>query len=129
MNQPKHASPLLWMAKKDLKASKTLALADDPDVEIVGFHLQQATEKALKAWLVVLGEPIIKTHDLSYLLNQLESHQQHIDHLWSLAELNPFAVQFRYGVCDDEPFDWQEAYEEVHHLITQVEEYIAGDAS
>jgi len=129
MNPPNPAFPLLLMAKKDLKAAKTLALADDPDIEIVGFHLQQATEKALKAWLVSLGEPIIKTHDLSYLLNQLESHQKNIDHLWSLAELNPFAVQFRYGLCDNEPFDWQESYEEVQTLITQVEEYTAGDAS
>jgi len=129
MNLANHPSPLLLMAKKDLKAAKILALADDPDVEIVGFHLQQATEKALKAWLVSLGEPITKTHDLSYLLNQLESNNQNIEHLWSVAELNPFAVQFRYGLCDNEPFDWQEAYKEVQSLITQVEDHTAGDTS
>lgn len=127
MNLPKQVSPLLLMTKKDLKAAKILALNNDPDVEIVGFHLQQAAEKTLKAWLFSLGEPIIKTHDLSYLLNKLESQQQNIDDLWSLAELNPFAVQFRYGLFDNEPFDWQEAYEEVQTLIQRVEKSIAGE--
>ncbi|MDQ7003786.1 MAG: HEPN domain-containing protein [Ghiorsea sp.] len=102
-----------------------MALSDEPDVEIVGFHLQQATEKSLKAWLTALGQPISKTHDLSYLLNQLESLGKNIDNLWSLAELNPFAVQFRYGLFDDEPFDWQEAYTEVESLLNHVEKEIS----
>jgi len=129
MNPPNQASPLLLMAKKDLKAAKILALSENPDVEIVGFHLQQATEKTLKAWLVTLAEPTIKTHDLSYLLNKLESHQQNIDGLWSLTELNPFAVQFRYGLCDNEPFDWQQAYEDIQILIKRVENISLGEAS
>jgi len=125
MNPPDLSQPLLTMARKDLKAAKVLALSDEPDVEIVGFHLQQATEKSLKAWLISLNQPILKTHDLSYLLNQLESLGKNIDNLWSLAELNPFAVQFRYGLFDDEPFDWQDAYIEVESLLNQVEKEIA----
>jgi len=121
MNLPNQVSPLLSMAKKDLKAAKVLALSGESDVEIIGFHLQQATEKALKAWLVMLGQPINKTHDLSFLLNQLENLQQNIDELWQLTELNPFAVQFRYGLFDDEPFDWQDAYDRVENLIAHIE--------
>lgn len=124
MNQPNLPQPLLIMAKKDLKAAKVLALSEGPDIEIVGFHLQQATEKALKAWLFALNQPIVKTHDLSYLLNQLETLGKNIEHLWSLAELNPFAVQFRYGLFDDEPFDWQAAYFEVQSLIEYIEKEI-----
>ncbi len=121
MNLPNQTSPLLTMAKKDLKAAKILALSDESDIEIIGFHLQQATEKALKAWLTQLGQPNIKTHDLSFLLHQLEDLQQEVSHLWELAELNPFAVQFRYGLLDDEPFDWQTAYQQVKKLITHIE--------
>jgi len=124
MNQPSLPQPLLMMAKKDLKASKVLALSDEPDVEIVGFHLQQASEKALKAWLVALNQPIMKTHDLSYLLNQLETLGKSTNDLWQLAELNPFAVQFRYGLFDDEPFDWQKAYHQVQSLIETVEKEV-----
>ncbi|MDQ7002034.1 MAG: HEPN domain-containing protein [Ghiorsea sp.] len=125
MNPPDLSQPLLTMARKDLKAAKVLALSDEPDVEIVGFHLQQATEKSLKAWLTTLNQPILKTHDLSYLLHQLESLGKNIDNLWSLAELNPFAVQFRYGLFDDEPFDWQEAYTEVESLMNHVAKEIS----
>ena len=46
MNLPNQHLTLLQMAKKDLKAAKILGVSDEPDIEIVGFHLQQATEKA-----------------------------------------------------------------------------------
>jgi len=127
MNPPNISQPLLLMAKKDLKAAKTLAVSADPDIEIVGFHLQQATEKSLKAWLVSLGEPLIKTHDISFLLNRLEELQQSIDdELWLLAELNPFAVQFRYGLFDDEPLDWQASYQHIEGLIQTIELFTYG---
>ena len=51
----------LDMAHKDFKA---LHVMMDPDAvadEIFGFHVQQAVEKAIKAWLVRLGIIFPKT--------------------------------------------------------------------
>ncbi len=42
------------------------------DDAIFGFHAQQAVEKALKAWLNVLGHEHPFTHDLSHLLSELD---------------------------------------------------------
>ncbi|NEQ31824.1 MAG: HEPN domain-containing protein [Leptolyngbya sp. SIO4C5] len=36
--------------------------------EIFGFHVQQAIEKCLKAWIAALGEVYPYTHDLGVLL-------------------------------------------------------------
>ncbi|MBF0583008.1 MAG: HEPN domain-containing protein [Magnetococcales bacterium] len=46
---------LLLLARKDLKVSRILAGDLEPEAEAIGFHLQQATEKALKAWLAYRG--------------------------------------------------------------------------
>ena len=47
----------------------------DADVfadEIFGFHVQQAAEKLLRAWLALLGEVYPLTHDLDLLLDLLQ---------------------------------------------------------
>jgi HEPN domain-containing protein len=43
-----------------------------PTYDLVGFHAQQAAEKALKALLVRHGIRFGKTHDLGQLLEQVE---------------------------------------------------------
>ena len=42
---------LLDLAEKDYRAALILAYAEDPQTDAAGFHLQQAVEKSLKAWL------------------------------------------------------------------------------
>jgi HEPN domain-containing protein len=69
--------------------------------EVFGFHAQQAAEKALKAWLTLLKDEYPKTHDLSLLLTLLETRGQDVTPYLELIELNPFAVQYRYGAFDD----------------------------
>jgi HEPN domain-containing protein len=41
--------------------------------EAFGFHLQQATEKALKAWIAALGEEYPLTHSIETLFRRLEA--------------------------------------------------------
>jgi HEPN domain-containing protein len=97
MNPTDTPHGLLELAKKDYKAALILAHAEDPQTDAAGFHLQQAVEKSLKAWLVSQRIAYPKTHDLSLLLGLLEDHDQYIEPIFrSLLELNPFAVQFRY---------------------------------
>lgn len=77
---------------------------DFPD-EIFGFHAQQAVEKALKAWLAVLGVQFPKTHDLKLLLDLLGERGVPTEGLQSFVDLNAFAVQYRYEslYSDEEP--------------------------
>ena len=93
---------LLALAEKDYKAALILARAEDPQMDAAGFHLQQAVEKSLKAWLAFKRVDYPKTHDLSLLLGLLEDQGERIDPFWSLLELNSFAVQFRYELAGEE---------------------------
>lgn len=63
---------LIETAKSDLKALDHMLDEEAFDDRVFGFHAQQAIEKALKAWLNLLGHPHIFTHDLGRLLFELE---------------------------------------------------------
>jgi HEPN domain-containing protein len=93
---------LLALAEKDYKAALILARADDPQTDAADFHLQQAVEKALKAWLALRGIDYPKTHDLNPLLGLLEDQDENIEPFWTLLKQNPFAVQFRYELPGEE---------------------------
>jgi len=47
----------------DLAAARLLAQAEDHDDGVIGFHAQQAVEKALKAVLAASGLEIPRTHE------------------------------------------------------------------
>lgn len=90
-------------AKGDLTVAEKIA--PDPEIEDapVGFHAQQAVEKALKVALTLKGIDFPKTHDLDFLL--VLSHQGSIDlpAETSIAGwLTPWAADFRY---DDAPIE------------------------
>lgn len=90
------------MAERDHRA---LCGMEDPAVfstEIFGFHVQQAVEKALKAWLCALGVTFPRTHDLDELGALLEEADQQIpDFVAGLLEFSDFAVAFRYEAFPD----------------------------
>ena len=100
---------LLALAQKDFKAALILAHAAEPQTDAAGFHLQQAVEKSLKAWLAVRGVAYPRTHDLSLLLGLVEDQGENVAGFWSLLELNPFAVQFRYELPGEEFSDFEPA--------------------
>jgi HEPN domain-containing protein len=62
MAERDEAQRLLAAAQKDLRALRGMTDADTFADEIFGFHAQQAVEKALKAWLALLGEEYPRTH-------------------------------------------------------------------
>lgn len=116
-----HDLALLMLAKaaEDERAVAhlldTAAISDD----IVGFHLQQATEKLLKAALAELGQDVRKTHVLAFLLDALSAAGTPVpQHLSVLRELTPFAVEYRYGLALDEthPLDRRGVLTYVHEL-------------
>lgn len=96
MNAIDDAEMLLLMAAKDIKAMKSLLDPDSADDEIFGFYAQQATEKALKAWIVLSGGTYGRTHSLVRLFAMLEDLGIDVKRFTELEELAPFAVELRY---------------------------------
>ena len=74
-----------------------------PD-EIFGFHVQQAAEKLLKAWIALLGECYPLTHNIETLLALLAEQDVATEPFRDLTVYTPYAVEFRYaGVGSDAP--------------------------
>ncbi|MBN2092137.1 HEPN domain-containing protein [candidate division KSB1 bacterium] len=88
----------LMKANNDLITAKKLIDSDGP-FDTACFHLQQAIEKALKAFLVFHEQFVPKIHDLEELQRrcrklgispELES--------FDLSEITDFAVEMRYDL-------------------------------
>jgi HEPN domain-containing protein len=91
---------LLRLADADLYACRVLADADDLADGAVGFHAQQAVEKALKVAIVLAEVELPRTHDLEVLTEQIETTGTQLpDKLAGIDWLTPWAVALRY----DEP--------------------------
>ena len=91
----------LRIAHRDLRAARAMA---DPSVfeeDSWGFYIQQASEKALKAWLLLLWpEQPPFTHNLRLLFQMLRDQGVDIEPFRSLSRFTLFAVLRRY---DEEP--------------------------
>ena len=124
MSDLKCARLMLRSAEGDLRSLLLLA-AEGPE-EGFGFHVQQALEKAFKAWLALLGE-LYLTHDLEVLLDRLAAVGADIDPWREIGRYTPYAVQFRYtGVDPDtEAIDRDAAAASVRKLLSKVERELA----
>lgn len=104
------AQLLLRKAQEDADAVAKLAADDDTADAIVGFHAQQAVEKALKAVLAAAGDDFPWTHDLRYLIERLDDLETPLPaSLHEVRVLSPWAVEFRYGETIDDPLDREAA--------------------
>ena len=95
--------------------------------ESFGFHVQQAAEKAFKAWLALLGEMYPLTHNLEALLGLLADRGVATKPFRKLINYTPYAVKFRYeGVnSSTEPIDREDALTLVETLLKQVRRQLA----
>ncbi|MFN5118035.1 MAG: HEPN domain-containing protein [Cyanobacteriota bacterium] len=95
------AAGFLRIAHRDLRTA--LAMADVSLFEEAtwGFHLQQAIEKALKAWLLVLTpEQPPFSHNLRLLFQMLRDQGAAVEPFVGLSRFTLYAVVWRY---DEEP--------------------------
>lgn len=99
--QLEQAQKMLLMAGKDIKALRALLNPDVADDEIFGFHAQQAAEKSLKSWIAGIGGSYGKNHDLSVLLLTLRELGCDVAPFRNLADLNVYAVWFRYEPMEE----------------------------
>jgi len=113
---------LLKKAQQDGEAAKRLAEAPTPLPWIVGFHAQQAIEKAFKAVLSARGIPYPRTHNLVMLYTLLNREgNQPPGSPGDYAFLTPFGVVFRY----DETFEPAEKCLDVPATLSLVTRVLA----
>ena len=120
MSDVKCAKVMICAAERDVLTLRSMT-AGAP-VESFGFHVQQAAEKALKAWLALLGETYPLTHSLETLLDQLADRGAAVESFRNLIDFTPYAVEFRYVAVDPdaEPIDREGAIALVEALLVQV---------
>lgn len=95
------AELLARRAAADFRVARKLSPDPAIDESSVGFHSQQAVEKALKVALTLTGVDFPKTHDIDFLLALTSGHQIDTPEEVSRAGwLTPWAADFRY---DDDP--------------------------
>lgn len=96
--QVEYAEMLLRRASGDLSVCRALGADMKVDDGPIGFHAQQAVEKALKIALVLADVELPRTHDLEFLVRLVrESGVDLPAHLSNPEWLTPWAADFRYG--------------------------------
>lgn len=124
MKQRDMVRALLHKAGRDEAVVARLLSDADLDDEIIGFHAQQAVEKALKAWLAHLGADYPKVHNLQTMLELLRSQGQTIPPAFeAVNSLTPFVTIFRY---EDLPISAGFARKDALALVRTVLAYVRG---
>ncbi|MBZ0271233.1 HEPN domain-containing protein [bacterium] len=99
MPDPREELVRVWLelAVSDIRSARALAEQQPPLFDTAMFHLQQAAEKSIKAFLSWQNATISKTHDIVLLLNAAAEFESRFDGLEPLGQLlTPFAVELRY---------------------------------
>ena len=105
-----------WMTKawRDLETARRSATTEPPFYDIAVYHLQQAAEKAVKAFLVHHQKPWQKTHDIEVLVDLASDLEADFKKLSDAADsLTPYATRFRYPnatfAVEPHPAEYEEA--------------------
>ena len=114
-----------WLkkAEKDLLTAKHELSFADAVTESICFHCQQAAEKYLKAYLVFLGIPFTKTHEIGELVTKCENKDREMSALKEEADkLTDYAIVIRY------PEEWieptLEEAREAFELANKIRDFI-----
>lgn len=133
MSDAKCARMLLEAAERDVGALRVMRRSHEIPDEVFGFHVQQAAEKSLKAWLALLGKVYPLTHNLEALLELLSERNDVSCRFRKLIDYTPYAVEFRYEGVESgtEPIDRKSALTLVEALLAQVRRQLpeTGDSS
>jgi HEPN domain-containing protein len=129
LSRPELEEALLLLRKAREDAGAVEKLFADVDVAdaVVGFHAQQAVEKALKAVLASRGDDFPWTHDLRHLIERLDAVETSLPpQLHEIRVLGPWAVEFRYGETIDDPLDRRLAVALIGETIAWAEAQIGA---
>ena len=125
MRDVKCARMLYRAAERDFLTLRNMTEAA-PD-ESVGFHVQQAAEKAFKSWLALLGEKYPLTHSIETLLTLLAEREAGTEPFRGLIDFTPYAVEIRYTGVDpgSEPIDRGATIALIEALLEEVRRRLA----
>lgn len=104
------AKRMLSLAREDEVAARALLPLDGVANSIVGFHCQQAVEKALKSALASREVKFPNTHDLAGLAELCQRSGLDLpEGLQGIQHLAPYGVQMRYASAPGDPLDREQA--------------------
>ena len=87
----------LQFAEYDLRAARAILNSNDPAIPPALVLSQQCAEKALKAYLFFKRHKLIKTHDLTQLVDVCKQYDHHFNELEEAAgDLVPHITTSRY---------------------------------
>jgi HEPN domain-containing protein len=89
-----------WLrkAENDLKIGIDQMETVDPVTDMICYHMQQCTEKCLKAFLTAHGRSFRRTHDIAELIELCKDIDETFGDLYSenVDRLTVYAVEIRY---------------------------------
>jgi len=132
MSDIKQAHAMLSMAQRDLMALGGMRDTEIFADEIFGFHVQQAVEKSLKAWMCAIGITYPFSHQINRLLVLLRDAGADVQTYWWLDEFTLFAQQARYEegyLAADAPLEREKLLHSVTALASRVSHEIKLRAS
>ena len=98
------------------------------DFELIYFHLQQSAKKLLKSLLSHKKIRILKTHDISDLINLLNHDNiKYITNINELENLTQYAIEGRYAILHDDLDDAEKYIDILKQLTTYVEKVIKDE--
>lgn len=101
MAAPDLPGDLLALAREDLASAEALDREERVSDAPVGFHAQQAVEKALKAVIASRDEEFPFTHDVGLLMQLCQDAGFELPaDLTEADRLTPYAAAIRYGLGD-----------------------------
>jgi len=120
------AELLLAAAKRDQQAFRALVAMPEMNDVVIGFHAHQCIEKALKAALAHAGIAFRRTHDIAELLDLLNDAKRGVPPFSDrLDELNPYAIEARYGLVEPSALDRAVVSRMVEAVVTWAETQLA----
>lgn len=121
------AELLAGKAAGDLVVAQKLVHDPEVDDDPIGFHSQQAVEKALKVALTLQGIDFPKTHDLDYLTMLADRNSVEVSaEITSAGWLTPWAAEFRYDDAPLEALDRERAIEITEKAVAWCQELVAA---
>ena len=121
---------LFRKANSDFKAAKILFENfsdndEEPDADVIYFHLQQCAEKLLKSLLDYNNIKFPKIHDLRELISLFNDNKiSCIDDIEILIKLNYYAVEGRYVIINDDLIDIDIYFQILEKLIHFVKDIV-----
>lgn len=129
-NQLDLARQLLWRAADDEAAARALLGTTGVSDAIVGFHAQQAVEKALKAVLAARAVDFPFSHDLGLLMALCEREGIPISpELAGADRLSPYGARLRYGDDEAAMVERETALRWARHAVDWAQRQLASEDS